>query len=296
MKPPGFSVLVSLLALASQAYPATPVLRLSGIINLPNRKQIVLESRESPSLSFILREKERCSVPTLSRTEPGSVEVIEIDPQHGTAKLKIDGADTPLSLSLSDTNSLSQPVNGIAFNQTSPSLVLTLYQSFLGRTILRPSSLAAFKVSLNETVTTQQEAARVLENALARNGVATILDGDKFVRVVPNSMAASMKPRPGVDQTKILPGQGSGDQESIPPGFIDFRNAAIEQILPIYAALAGRKLDTSLPLLSGPTISMKSETALTKAEASYALETLFLWAGVEIVPGEPGLVKAVPAR
>ena len=68
-----------------------------------------------------------------------------------------------------------------------------------------------------------------------------------------------------------------------PSGTIDFRNADLQQALAVYGLLVGRKL-VKQEGLRASTIRLRTATDLTKSEAAYALETLFRWNGVKVVP------------
>jgi general secretion pathway protein D len=90
---------------------------------------------------------------------------------------------------------LAAPANDPATNMmTFPAVelntFLTFYAEFLGRTILRPSALPAQTITLKtQGPLTRREMVEAMDTVLAMNGIATILVGDKFVKVVQTASA-----------------------------------------------------------------------------------------------------------
>ena len=123
--------------------------------------------------------------------------------------------------------------------------------------------------------------------------------------VVPSAQAAEVKPHSSELKSSrsasvigAVPQDnpaGSGlEEEQIPPGAIYFWNVPADQVAPIYAELLGRKLDLSQrPPSRMGVISMRTITPVTKAEAVYALETLFGWQGLKVVPVGDSAAKLI---
>ena len=62
----------------------------------------------------------------------------------------------------------------------------------------------------------------------------------------------------------------------------------------IYAEIIGRNLDRSdLPKRAFASITFRSQTPLSKREAIYALDKLFRWQQVKIIPADDVSVKLV---
>lgn len=68
--------------------------------------------------------------------------------------------------------------------------VLDLYGELLNRTIIRPQGLPQPKITIrSQTPLTRREGIQALDTVLALNGIATVLQGDKFVKIVPFAQA-----------------------------------------------------------------------------------------------------------
>jgi general secretion pathway protein D len=89
------------------------------------------------------------------------------------------------------TNALGDeliPPGMIKFQQADLSQVLDLYSEWVGRTILRPSTLPAPTITLtSKTPLTKKEAVQALDAVLALNGIAMVNVGEKFVKAVPEA-------------------------------------------------------------------------------------------------------------
>ncbi|HEX3797700.1 MAG TPA: secretin N-terminal domain-containing protein [Verrucomicrobiae bacterium] len=86
--------------------------------------------------------------------------------------------------------------------------------------------------------------------------------------------------------------EGKSAETIIPPGDIDFPAVSIEQVLPIYAELVGRTiLRAQIPPI---TISLKTQTALTKTEAIQAFDSVLAMNGITMINVGDKFVKAVP--
>ena len=183
------------------------------------------------------------------------------------------------------------PIPQITLENLDVGPVLSLYAEITARTVLRSPNIQRISFTLHSVATNRAEIAKVIEKALADKGIATIPDGDKFVLVVPQTEVAKVKPR----STEIkAPPSNLRERELIPAGTVNFPNANLSDVVRIYAELADRKLDGSeSPYLGGPQIVFKSQTALSKEEILYALDTLFEWRGFRLVPGDGNSLKAV---
>jgi hypothetical protein len=286
MKMPVLSLLASCLLLPQLfAGPRPSVPRLTGIVNLPDQKAALLGFNPpgSSPRSLVLRESER----------DGEIEVIRISPVTGSVELWPGWTNAPITVSLPRHGSHVETLTGsLEFVGAEIDPVLSLYAECKGRTLLRWPRLPATSFTLAASTTNQAQAALVLEKALAEKGIATILDGDKFLMVVPESEATAVKPRSA--QIKISTSDGI-KPERIPVGVIYFSNTDLSQVAQIYAELIGCKLDQTQPL-PRPTLPIKfrNQTPLCKAECVYALDTLFYWQGVKVVTVGNGSAMLVP--
>src|SRR5688572_8228328 len=82
------------------------------------------------------------------------------------------------------------PPGLIKFQDADISQVLEVYQELTGRTVMRPQSLPATKVTIrSQTPLTRKEAIQALDSILSLNGVSMIPIGEKFVNAVPAAQA-----------------------------------------------------------------------------------------------------------
>ncbi|MCX8157091.1 MAG: hypothetical protein N3J91_11720 [Verrucomicrobiae bacterium] len=89
------------------------------------------------------------------------------------------------------------PVNTIRLQTASLNAVLDVYAILVQRTILRPSSLPDVTITLrNTTPLTIAEAVRAIEAVLSMNQITLIPVGEKFVKVVPQTVAFQEAKRP----------------------------------------------------------------------------------------------------
>jgi len=89
------------------------------------------------------------------------------------------------------------PVNTIRLQAAELSAVLDVYSMLVQRTILRPSTLPDTKITLrNTTPLTVSEAVRAIEAVLSMNQITLIPVGEKFVKVVPQTVAFQEAKRP----------------------------------------------------------------------------------------------------
>jgi hypothetical protein len=276
----GFLLPAHLLAGTAPPYP-----RLAGFVQLPGLRAALLET--VPTLSgrhfLIQREGQR----------DGDLESLQIDPQAGTVKLRVGRTNSVLTLSL--RRQAHQPetgVNSLELVDVDLEPVLDLYAECKGRTLLRWPRLPATSFTLNASTPNRARAGLVLEKALAEKGIDTIPDGEKFLMIVPESEAATVRPHSAEIES---PTGNGGEAGLLPAGAINIPNADLNIVAKIYADLIQRKLDQT-QRLALPTLAIKFQnlSPLSKEECAYALETLFRWQGVRLVPAGDGLAKVVP--
>jgi len=258
--------------------------RLSGIVNLSDRKVAVLEvpadGLHRSEHSLILSERQR----------DGEIEVVRILPERRAVKLNVYPQKN-LELSLTNTPA-DTTTNSFALEFENASLepVLALYSELSKRTLLRWPQLPGLSFSVFAPAADQAAAALALQRALNEKGLATLPDGEKFTMIVPQQHAASLKPR----SSEIKPLEALGS-EMLPPGAIDFRGLHIHQVVLVYLDLCRRKLDQSVPMppVKDDFIYFRTQTDLSRAEAIYALDTLLGWAGIKMVPSGESEMKPV---
>jgi len=264
---------LALAALSAESPQSASQPRLAGIVSVTDRPCVALEligRRHSTDSFFVLSEGQRDE----------GVEVERIAPDKGSVELIWEGAG---STTVRLNNATNLPTPGIVLEDAGISAVLQLFARFTNRTLLRWPSLPATAFSLRASTRDQAGAARVLAQALGAENLSIIPDGEKFLMIVPDSKAAVVKPHApsakastegGSKVREATPGSGTAEPEVLQPGVIDFRSADVNQVLDIYAMMLGRKLDRSERPLAGQTISLTTQTPITKEEGLYAIETL----------------------
>src|SRR6185436_8391244 len=102
------------------------------------------------------------------------------------------------------------PPGLIKFQDADITQVLEIYQELTGRTVMRPSSLPATKVTIrSQTPLTRKEAIQALDSILSLNGVSMVPVGGKFVNAVPAAQAQQEGPAFNELPRDELPDSGS---------------------------------------------------------------------------------------
>jgi hypothetical protein len=245
--------------------------RLAGIINLPGFKQALVQNVRSTTGNTycLLSEGER----------EGDVELAEIQPGTGSVTMRISGKNESLILRLEERTPAAVPT--IALEQAELAPVLRWYAQLTQRNLLRFPSLQATRLNLSVVAADEKATALKLEQALAEKGVAVVPDGDKFAVIVPTDAVKSLgaRPRPPDAHAK-LPAAAV-----LSPGMIFLSGVDARQVVRLYAELVERQFEPgeSFKAVSG-SIHFLNQTALTREEVRYALDTLFAWQGFEVVP------------
>ena len=188
------------------------------------------------------------------------------------------------------TNAPNQTaVTDIHLREAKLQQALELYAQIKGRTILRQPLLKPITVSLDTEIPT---AAAAFEDMLRQRGIATIPEGDKFVMVVPISLTNSVTPRSNKIVSTVLGDLSSmTNNEVIPAGTINFLPTDWNQVIPIYSDIIERKPASGSKFPYG-LIYLRTVNPLSKAEVIYALETLFAWNGLQLVPEDDKTFRA----
>jgi hypothetical protein len=187
----------------------------------------------------------------------------------------------------------------INFNGAPLNLVLPIYASLSRRTILRPAMLPRIEMRLQPTCPlTREEIAYAMETVLALNGIAAVVDGERFVQVVPMPERARLTvraPKPEPDAKLLDPNKVPSTGYSDPTrritdleqnfqrlqkalyDFIHFKgppDRSAERLLKFYASLADKTAQSSKEF-DGLPLWFHTETPLSKSELLYAIETTF---------------------
>lgn len=264
-------------AAAIQAADSEATVKLTGVAHFNNRGYALLEIQSRPGRPVIK--------PILAEGESvEGVEVKEIDAQSGRVRTVNSGVETFYQVGTGEPTAAGQTLH---FKSADLAQVLEVYQMLSDRTVLRPSSLPATRISIRtQTELTRAEAVQALDGILSMNGITTRPRGEKFTFVVQ------------AGQTNRLsfisdPPAASPGAEILPAGLIKFREADVDQVLEIGQELRQRTLlrPSNLP---HPRITMHSQTELTREQAIWMLDAVLALGDIAIVPHGEKFFFALP--
>jgi len=259
-----------------------PTIRLTGIVNVLDRRAAVLEvtgSRPpfgSIPVTIILGEHQR----------QGDVEVTAVDLAQATVQARFHGTNCSLTLTTTE-NSKGYPVQ---LANVPLSAVLKLYADLTGLTLLQHPELLEAKLSITSAITNRPALATVFAAALTNAGVVSIPDGDKFLRILPAAQAEKIQRI----QIPARDTNGAGSAQEFPAGTISFARAKLEQAARIQAELLQRKFDPQPSRLNAKDIDLQTQQPLTRAEVVYALDVHFAWRGFKMVAVDDKPARLVP--
>jgi len=265
------------------AEPSNELIRLTGIVDLPELRLAIIESK--PAAAGVSRglwgAGERIA----------SFELQAINSENGSVGGILHG--TNVVFRLTPTASQPAPPPSLQLEQASVDLVLKLYSRLSNRSVLQSTLLPAGTVTATSGLTNRSEVLALLERRLADHGVVLVPDGEKFVAALTETEAAGYAPKSPPRRT-----DGSTPAaDDIPPGSINFQPVPLLPCVTIYAEFAGKKLDrASVTQLPDRRVVFFNQNTLTKEECLYAFATLLRMQGVELQPAEDGLLKAVLIR
>jgi hypothetical protein len=174
------------------------------------------------------------------------------------------------------------------FEKAPANQVLDVYQELSGRTVIRSPHLPELLDLKHEPSLTRQQAVKVLEEAFKGLGWMTTNFGDKFVFVLRQKDSDVL---PHVREPLVAePPDGE-----LVPGVLKFIEADPMQVFDIYQELSKRTVlrDQNLPHTK---ISLRSQTALSRQEAVWALDGVLLLSGIAMVPQKDQFVLAMPLK
>ena len=178
--------------------PVTPGVNRATPIQSPN-----ISTRATPRLLPTQRTNSIIA-PELGETQPGALPARPASTNASINAAANPVTATPPTRALPDANTVI-PAGMIDFRGVPLDDVLKVYADLVGRTILRPATLAAQQqiVLRTQTDLTKAEAVQALDAVLQMNGVAMINVGEKFVKAVLLQTA----PQEGQSFSKLDPSQ-----------------------------------------------------------------------------------------
>jgi len=306
--------LLAALALACDAadQPTAPVsvppLRLTGIVEL-----------SSTNLACFVRQPVRWGANTLDLlpehvgAHVDGVEVLRIHPPEGKVRVRLEREEMELSL---PTRALAPaaPQGQVPPHRLRPAIAaeadtvrlvladmpseqfLNVYSRLSQRTILRPSKLPTFTLTLTfAEPRSRHQAVRELDAALETQGLAAIPDGDKFVVVVPvkwrERVPQVLARARGAPASQLFP-QEPADGALV----LSFRDLPFAQFLDFYGELLGRTVVNRETPRVPISLTLLTHGDLTRREAVYALEVWLALHDVQVVfPDEKRFQVVYPA-
>jgi hypothetical protein len=222
--------------------------------------------------------------PTATRTiivgpgeREGQIAVLALDCKSGSVTLNCSG--TNLTLALPPSAGAGAPAVHLT-NAPLP-VVLKLYREFTGLTLLEHPVLSRANLTIIADTEDRAVLATVFATALTNAGIVSIPDGEKFLRIVPAYIAASVQSQARFRM--LATNEPAPAEERFPSGAINFVGAKGVQVAMIYAEMAGKKLDLSTPAPPVQDIVFRNQQPLTRAEILHALDVHFAWRGVKML-------------
>lgn len=168
--------------------------------------------------------------------------------------------------------------------------VIKLYGNLTDRTVLAHPYLPTPSVSLQLSGTNRAEAVRIVTDLLETNGIHVVLDGTKFVLLIPVALKNVIQPH----SEDIKPAPASVTKNSDDTGLIDLRQCSTKLMVDFYAAVLNCKVDPASAFPDFPPAITLFSKPLTREEAAYAVKTLLEWHNVRVVRIAPNLIRAEP--
>jgi hypothetical protein len=259
---------------------------LRAIVNVPGLQVALMEiqhtlvkrSNEPPvviTTSQLVRSGEQFEDKTI-KGEHFQFEVSEIDFPRQIVKTREAGEEHAYTLSQGSRPPMAG--NRLQLQNAAFKDVIDLYSRLAGRTVLLHPAVDRASVSLEAEWTNQAperaEITDVFNKYFNERSVSAILDGEKFLQLVPNRMSQAASPR-----SKDLP---AGAAEI---GGMRLENTDLGTLVQMYAETSGRRRIGSEPVMGLVPYLNVSQT-LSKPEVLYVLETLFRWNDARIVFGD----------
>lgn len=164
------------------------------------------------------------------------------------------------------------PAGQIKFQDADIAQVLEIYQELTGRTVLKPSSLPAVKISIRtQSALTRAEAVLALDSILSMNGVTMVLQGEKFVKAVAEAQAGGAG-----GAFNDLPGELLPDSGTYVTHVVQLTNSSPNDIMPIIQPFA----KTPQSILTIPSTGM----LVLRDYAENVKRMLEMIAKVDVVP------------
>ena len=265
----------------------------------PPRRRVLLEWIASPTFTGWFSEGELYQ----------GIEVSRILPEAGRVTLLDVARKTAIELGQAEHAKGPAGREGLRLDQARFMAALEFYQEISDRTVLSHSRLEGLRLDIALPPSTRKEMATALEGLFARNDVVLKTVGDKFAFVAGRADAAVLEtippppppppppapaPAPAPAPTPA-PAQATQPHAAdlLPPGLMKFTAADPSQVEEIWQELAGVTL-LSAGRFPANKISLRTQTEISRSEATWVLEAALRIAGVAVVRGSENLAFAMP--
>jgi type II secretory pathway component GspD/PulD (secretin) len=172
-------------------------------------------------------------IPGATQPAPGQQNVAGA-PQPAGANANVPGAAAATGTNVQNRDDEILPAGLIKFQDADIAQVLEIYQELTGRTVLKPSSLPATKISIRtQTELTRAEAVQALDSILSMNGITMTPQGTKFVKAVAEAQAGQ-----AASQFNDLPAELLPESGTFITHVIQLTNASPNDILPVLQPFA----------------------------------------------------------
>jgi hypothetical protein len=176
------------------------------------------------------------------------------------------------------------PAGSINFPQMDVNQVLQFYQELAGRTLIWTPHVGGGTISLRTCAPmSRTEAIYAVTAVFAINGISIIPAGNKFLVACPtgetNKVARLL-------ESKSRPAPLSS--EELAPGTLNLSWIALEQFMDLYQKMLGRAVEMDATLPHPTPLTLRSQTALSRAEALYGMDVLLGLNDLEVVETEGG--------
>lgn len=258
-----------------------------GLVNLPGFKAVLLgvqhhsldRSNAPPMLvRRLLREGEVFDDRSI-RDAYVTFELLAVDMLNASVQLREDTLESVYELEGATKTAFRPGGPNPTLWLPNPTLddFVDLYAAIVDRTVLWHPKWRGSQLSVAASPGDRTEATAILNQELRKHGIRALLDGERFALLVPDGMAQSI-----TAGLRNVPRRTFTAEEYISSGAIDFFQADLSQVLPIYGELLGCK-PINADKWRGRSISFRNQTALTRSETLYALDILLSWQELQVM-------------
>ena len=268
---------------------------LRGIVNVPGLQVALIEiqhtfakSNNAPPIttSRLVSTGQQFEDQTIKGAH-FQLEVLEIDLAKESVKTREAGEEHIYSLSGANRPAVAKSwchLQNAAFND-----VIDLYSDLEKRVLLQHPAIDRAPVSLEAAWTNQApdkaEVTEALVKYLKQRGISVVVDGAKFLHLVPSALNLTALPR-----SNDLP---AGPSE-VGGMTMTLMGTEAEKLVEMYGTFSGRRR-TGNERVSGSVPYLKITQPLSKSEVLYALETLLAWNGASVFLADDNTFSIVRA-